>query len=156
MCGSFLMGDGEISCELTHLVRSVRLHVCAHLRVHGCVCVCFCCASWSALTERFSRCGICWLSVHSLLFPDIVQSWGFTKNMKLEAVNPRNPGEPCVASVIAVKGRLMQFIMEGTFEVPDHLNSGSLKGQGPTAAALPQCARRFPRVSAALNYSAFL
>nr|XP_020768986.1 scm-like with four MBT domains protein 2 [Odocoileus virginianus texanus] len=41
-------------------------------------------------------------------------SRGFTKNMKLEAVNPRNPGELCVASVIAVKGRLMWLHLEGT------------------------------------------
>uniref|UniRef100_A0AC11DRG8 Scm like with four mbt domains 2 n=1 Tax=Ovis aries TaxID=9940 RepID=A0AC11DRG8_SHEEP len=40
-------------------------------------------------------------------------SRGFTKNMKLEAVNPRNPGELCVASVIAVKGRLMWLRLEG-------------------------------------------
>ncbi|KAG5201346.1 hypothetical protein JEQ12_004109, partial [Ovis aries] len=40
-------------------------------------------------------------------------SRGFTKNMKLEAVNPRNPGELCVASVIAVKGRLMWLHLEG-------------------------------------------
>ncbi|XP_066886325.1 scm-like with four MBT domains protein 2 isoform X3 [Kogia breviceps] len=40
-------------------------------------------------------------------------SRGFTQNMKLEAVNPRNPGELCVASVIAVKGRLMWLHLEG-------------------------------------------
>ncbi|KAM6214923.1 scm-like with four MBT domains protein 2 [Rhynchocyon petersi] len=40
-------------------------------------------------------------------------SRGFTKNMKLEAVNPRNPGELCVASVISVKGRLMWLHLEG-------------------------------------------
>eukprot|EP00069_Balaena_mysticetus_P001152 bmy_00654T0 len=39
-------------------------------------------------------------------------SRGFTQNMKLEAVNPRNPGELCVASVIAVKGRLMWLHLE--------------------------------------------
>ncbi|XP_037701350.1 scm-like with four MBT domains protein 2 isoform X3 [Choloepus didactylus] len=38
---------------------------------------------------------------------------GFTKNMKLEAVNPRNPGELCVASVVGVKGRLMWLHLEG-------------------------------------------
>ena len=41
-------------------------------------------------------------------------SRGFTKNMKLEAVNPRNPGEVCVASVVCVKGRLMWLHLEGT------------------------------------------
>uniref|UniRef100_A0A8D0YF85 Scm like with four mbt domains 2 n=1 Tax=Sus scrofa TaxID=9823 RepID=A0A8D0YF85_PIG len=40
-------------------------------------------------------------------------SRGFTKNMKLEAVNPRNPGEVCVASVVCVKGRLMWLHLEG-------------------------------------------
>nr|XP_019593810.1 PREDICTED: scm-like with four MBT domains protein 2 [Rhinolophus sinicus]XP_019593811.1 PREDICTED: scm-like with four MBT domains protein 2 [Rhinolophus sinicus]XP_019593812.1 PREDICTED: scm-like with four MBT domains protein 2 [Rhinolophus sinicus]XP_019593813.1 PREDICTED: scm-like with four MBT domains protein 2 [Rhinolophus sinicus]XP_019593814.1 PREDICTED: scm-like with four MBT domains protein 2 [Rhinolophus sinicus] len=40
-------------------------------------------------------------------------SRGFTKNMKLEAVNPRNPGELCVASVVSVKGRLMWLHLEG-------------------------------------------
>ncbi|XP_004712682.1 scm-like with four MBT domains protein 2 [Echinops telfairi] len=40
-------------------------------------------------------------------------SRGFTKNMKLEAVNPRNPGELCVASVVNVKGRLMWLHLEG-------------------------------------------
>ncbi|ERE80565.1 scm-like with four MBT domain protein 2-like isoform 1 [Cricetulus griseus] len=38
---------------------------------------------------------------------------GFTKNMKLEAVNPRNPGEVCVASVVSVKGRLLWLHLEG-------------------------------------------
>ncbi|XP_027986736.2 scm-like with four MBT domains protein 2 isoform X1 [Eptesicus fuscus] len=40
-------------------------------------------------------------------------SRGFTKNMKLEAVNPRNPGELCVASVVRVKGRLLWLHLEG-------------------------------------------
>ncbi|XP_078185460.1 scm-like with four MBT domains protein 2 isoform X5 [Callithrix jacchus] len=40
-------------------------------------------------------------------------SRGFTKNMKLEAVNPRNPGELCVASVVSVRGRLMWLHLEG-------------------------------------------
>uniref|UniRef100_A0A8C0ZQM5 Scm-like with four MBT domains protein 1 n=1 Tax=Castor canadensis TaxID=51338 RepID=A0A8C0ZQM5_CASCN len=40
-------------------------------------------------------------------------SWGFSKNMKLEAVNPRNPGELCVASVVSVKGRLLWLHLEG-------------------------------------------
>lgn len=40
-------------------------------------------------------------------------SRGFTKNMKLEAVNPRNPRELCVASVVGVKGRLLWLHLEG-------------------------------------------
>ncbi|NXA08260.1 SMBT2 protein, partial [Sapayoa aenigma] len=40
-------------------------------------------------------------------------SRGFTKNMKLEAVNPRNPAEICVASITSVKGRLMWLRLEG-------------------------------------------
>ncbi|KAJ7329278.1 hypothetical protein JRQ81_015452, partial [Phrynocephalus forsythii] len=40
-------------------------------------------------------------------FRNVPISRGFTKNMKLEAVNPRNPAEICVASVSSVKGRLM-------------------------------------------------
>ncbi|XP_052583391.1 scm-like with four MBT domains protein 2 isoform X2 [Peromyscus californicus insignis] len=38
---------------------------------------------------------------------------GFSKNMKLEAVNPRNPAELCVASVVSVKGRLLWLHLEG-------------------------------------------
>ncbi|XP_034366202.1 scm-like with four MBT domains protein 2 isoform X2 [Arvicanthis niloticus] len=37
----------------------------------------------------------------------------FSKNMKLEAVNPRNPGEVCVATVVNVKGRLLWLHLEG-------------------------------------------
>lgn len=33
--------------------------------------------------------------------------------MKLEAVNPRNPRELCVASVVSVKGRLLWLHLEG-------------------------------------------
>ncbi|NWR71208.1 SMBT2 protein, partial [Centropus unirufus] len=40
-------------------------------------------------------------------------SRGFSKNMKLEAVNPRNPAEICVASITSVKGRLMWLHLEG-------------------------------------------
>ncbi|XP_055449867.1 scm-like with four MBT domains protein 2 isoform X1 [Psammomys obesus] len=40
-------------------------------------------------------------------------SRGFTKNMKLEAVNPMNPAELCVASVVSVKGRLLWLHLEG-------------------------------------------
>nr|XP_044990838.1 scm-like with four MBT domains protein 2 isoform X5 [Jaculus jaculus] len=46
-------------------------------------------------------------------FGDVSFSRGFTKNMKLEAVNPRNPSELCVASVVSVKGRLMWLHLEG-------------------------------------------
>ncbi|XP_016075232.1 PREDICTED: scm-like with four MBT domains protein 2 [Miniopterus natalensis] len=46
-------------------------------------------------------------------FKNMSFSRGFTKNMKLEAVNPRNPGELCVASVVRVKGRLMWLHLEG-------------------------------------------
>ncbi|XP_059039745.1 scm-like with four MBT domains protein 2 isoform X1 [Mustela lutreola] len=46
-------------------------------------------------------------------FRNTTFSRGFTKNMKLEAVNPRNPGELCVASVVRVKGRLMWLHLEG-------------------------------------------
>ncbi|XP_038597078.1 scm-like with four MBT domains protein 2 [Tachyglossus aculeatus] len=49
-------------------------------------------------------------------------SRGFTKNMKLEAVNPRNPGELCVASIITVKGRLMWLHLEGLqAPVPEYI-----------------------------------
>ncbi|NXY42355.1 SMBT2 protein, partial [Ceuthmochares aereus] len=41
-------------------------------------------------------------------------SRGFTKNMKLEAVNPKNPAEICVASITSVKGRLMWLHLEGS------------------------------------------
>ncbi|XP_055002658.1 scm-like with four MBT domains protein 2 [Sorex araneus] len=46
-------------------------------------------------------------------FRDTAFSRGFTKNMKLEAVNPRNPRELCVASVVGVKGRLLWLHLEG-------------------------------------------
>lgn len=39
----------------------------------------------------------------------------FSKNMKLEAVNPRNPGEVCVATVVNVKGRLLWLHLEGMY-----------------------------------------
>lgn len=53
-----------------------------------------------------------YFSVGSWLFQTSF-SRGFTKNMKLEAVNPRNPAEICVASVTSVKGRLMWLRLEG-------------------------------------------
>ncbi|XP_029403515.1 scm-like with four MBT domains protein 2 isoform X2 [Mus pahari] len=40
-------------------------------------------------------------------------SRGFSKNMKLEAVNPVNPGEVCVATVVSVKGRMLWLHLEG-------------------------------------------
>ncbi|XP_078232619.1 scm-like with four MBT domains protein 2 isoform X1 [Pogona vitticeps] len=46
-------------------------------------------------------------------FRNVSFSRGFTKNMKLEAVNPKNPAEICVASVSSVKGRLMWLHCEG-------------------------------------------
>uniref|UniRef100_A0A8C5UFF5 Scm like with four mbt domains 2 n=1 Tax=Malurus cyaneus samueli TaxID=2593467 RepID=A0A8C5UFF5_9PASS len=49
-----------------------------------------------------------------LCFRNTSFSRGFTKNMKLEAVNPRNPAEICVASITSVKGRLMWLHLEGT------------------------------------------
>ncbi|NXC66328.1 SMBT2 protein, partial [Anhinga anhinga] len=48
-----------------------------------------------------------------LCFRNMSFSRGFTKNMKLEAVNPRNPAEICVASITSVKGRLMWLHLEG-------------------------------------------
>lgn len=50
-----------------------------------------------------------------LLFFQAAFNRGFTKNMKLEAVNPRNPGELCVASVVSVKGRLLWLHLEGMY-----------------------------------------
>ncbi|KAM8972138.1 scm-like with four MBT domains protein 2 [Pelodytes ibericus] len=46
-------------------------------------------------------------------FRNTTNSRGFTKNMKLEAVNPNNPCEICVASVTKVKGRLLWLHLEG-------------------------------------------
>ncbi|XP_007534425.2 scm-like with four MBT domains protein 2 isoform X2 [Erinaceus europaeus] len=55
-------------------------------------------------------------------FRNTALSRGFTKNMKLEAVNPRNPRELCVASVVSVKGRLMWLHLEGLqTPVPDFI-----------------------------------
>ncbi|XP_061494274.1 scm-like with four MBT domains protein 2 isoform X2 [Rhineura floridana] len=50
-------------------------------------------------------------------FRNVSFSRGFTKNMKLEAVNPKNRAEICVASVISVKGKLMWLQLEG-LQVP--------------------------------------
>ncbi|KAF7253880.1 Scm-like with four MBT domains protein 2 [Varanus komodoensis] len=46
-------------------------------------------------------------------FRNVSFSRGFMKNMKLEAVNPKNPAEICVASISTVKGRLMWLHFEG-------------------------------------------
>lgn len=84
-------------------------------------------------------------------------SRGFTKNMKLEAVNPRNPGELCVASVVSVKGRLMWLHLEGTLassrpgELRVHQEVAGCTwylSEVPPAAFLP-----FKQI---LNYSVFL
>nr|XP_015207925.1 PREDICTED: scm-like with four MBT domains protein 2 isoform X1 [Lepisosteus oculatus]XP_015207926.1 PREDICTED: scm-like with four MBT domains protein 2 isoform X1 [Lepisosteus oculatus]XP_015207927.1 PREDICTED: scm-like with four MBT domains protein 2 isoform X1 [Lepisosteus oculatus] len=48
-----------------------------------------------------------------LCFRNTSVSRGFTKNMKLEAVNPMKPSEICVASITKVKGRLMWLHVEG-------------------------------------------
>ncbi|XP_072003528.1 scm-like with four MBT domains protein 2 isoform X2 [Engystomops pustulosus] len=49
-------------------------------------------------------------------------SRGFTKNMKLEAVNPSNPCEICVASVTKVKGRLLWIQLEGLLNpIPEYI-----------------------------------
>ncbi|KAL2102605.1 hypothetical protein ACEWY4_001773 [Coilia grayii] len=46
-------------------------------------------------------------------FPDTSQSRGFCKEMWLEAVNPWQPGEICVARITQVKGRLLWLRLEG-------------------------------------------
>ncbi|XP_039225480.1 scm-like with four MBT domains protein 2 isoform X2 [Crotalus tigris] len=45
-------------------------------------------------------------------------SRAFMKSMMLEAVNPQNPAEICVASVTLVKGRLMWLFFEGLAHSP--------------------------------------
>ncbi|GAB1285962.1 Scm-like with four MBT domains protein 2 [Apodemus speciosus] len=45
-------------------------------------------------------------------------SRGFAKNMKLEAVNPRNPAEVCAATVVSVKGRMLWIHLEVGLENP--------------------------------------
>lgn len=102
--GSFL-ANGRRNLCLTEEIRvhRVRVRACLRARVPGgplCCCAIPCC-------------GALWLSVRSFLFQTSF-SRGFTTNMKLEAVNPRNPGELCVASVVSVKGRLMWLHLEGT------------------------------------------
>ncbi|XP_018108237.1 scm-like with four MBT domains protein 2 isoform X1 [Xenopus laevis] len=56
------------------------------------------------------------------LFRNASSSRGFTKDMKLEAVNPSNPAEICVASVTKVKGRLLWLHLEGLQKpVPEYI-----------------------------------
>ncbi|KAM4677733.1 scm-like with four MBT domains protein 2 [Discoglossus pictus] len=55
-------------------------------------------------------------------FRNTTNSRGFTKNMKLEAVNPNNTTEICVASVTKVKGRLLWLHLEGSqTPVPEYV-----------------------------------
>ncbi|KAG8576881.1 hypothetical protein GDO81_010005 [Engystomops pustulosus] len=55
-------------------------------------------------------------------FRNTSNSRGFTKNMKLEAVNPSNPCEICVASVTKVKGRLLWIQLEGLLNpIPEYI-----------------------------------
>uniref|UniRef100_A0A8C5MPX2 Scm like with four mbt domains 2 n=1 Tax=Leptobrachium leishanense TaxID=445787 RepID=A0A8C5MPX2_9ANUR len=55
-------------------------------------------------------------------FRNTTNSRGFTKNMKLEAVNSSNPSEICVASVTKVKGRLLWIQLEGLQNpVPEYI-----------------------------------
>ncbi|XP_067346775.1 scm-like with four MBT domains protein 2 isoform X3 [Channa argus] len=46
-------------------------------------------------------------------FPDTWQSRGFAKDMWLEAVNPHQPAEVCVAQITQVRGRLLWIRLEG-------------------------------------------
>lgn len=130
------------------LVRSVHLHTSVHT-MYACAYVCVCMGACvfisavpagSAVSERFlivASAG----SVSVLFLFQTSFSRGFTKNMKLEAVNPRNPGELCVASVIAVKGRLMWLHLEGTHSSWSFWIRGPPgMGREPTASA-PQYAR---------------
>uniref|UniRef100_A0A8C1KUY4 Scm-like with four MBT domains protein 2 n=1 Tax=Cyprinus carpio TaxID=7962 RepID=A0A8C1KUY4_CYPCA len=53
-------------------------------------------------------------------FPNASQSRGFCKDMWLEAVNPLQPSELCVARITQVKGRLLWLRLEGlTKPLPD-------------------------------------
>ncbi|CAH2275540.1 scm-like with four MBT domains 2 isoform X1 [Pelobates cultripes] len=55
-------------------------------------------------------------------FRNTTNSRGFTKNMKLEAVNPNNPSEICVASVTKVKGKFLWLRLEGLqMTVPEYI-----------------------------------
>ncbi|XP_056132938.1 scm-like with four MBT domains protein 2 isoform X2 [Lampris incognitus] len=46
-------------------------------------------------------------------FPDTWKNRGFTKDMWLEAVNPHQPSEVCVAQITQVRGRLLWLRLEG-------------------------------------------
>uniref|UniRef100_A0A3Q2QIF9 Scm like with four mbt domains 2 n=1 Tax=Fundulus heteroclitus TaxID=8078 RepID=A0A3Q2QIF9_FUNHE len=46
-------------------------------------------------------------------FPDTLQTRGFSKDMWLEAVNPRRPEEVCVAQIARARGRLLWLRLEG-------------------------------------------
>ncbi|XP_012733155.2 scm-like with four MBT domains protein 2 isoform X1 [Fundulus heteroclitus] len=46
-------------------------------------------------------------------FPDTWQTRGFSKDMWLEAVNPRRPEEVCVAQIAQARGRLLWLRLEG-------------------------------------------
>ncbi|XP_061570308.1 scm-like with four MBT domains protein 2 isoform X1 [Cololabis saira] len=46
-------------------------------------------------------------------FPDTWQNRGFAKDMWLEAVNPHQPAEVCVAQITQVRGRLLWLRLEG-------------------------------------------
>uniref|UniRef100_A0A672T8B0 Scm like with four mbt domains 2 n=1 Tax=Sinocyclocheilus grahami TaxID=75366 RepID=A0A672T8B0_SINGR len=48
-----------------------------------------------------------------MCFPNASQSRGFCKDMWLEAVNPLQPSELCVARITQVKGRLLWLRLEG-------------------------------------------
>lgn len=91
-------------------------------------------------------------SLASLFFPFQTSfSRGFTKNMKLEAVNPRNPGELCVASVVSVKGRLMWLHLEGMF-----LRTQGTSGDGKECTRISTHTSPFLVFKKLLNYSVFL
>ncbi|KAG8440042.1 hypothetical protein GDO86_006003 [Hymenochirus boettgeri] len=56
------------------------------------------------------------------VFRNTSNSNGFLKNMKLEAVDPSNPAEICVASITKVKGRLLWLHLEGLQKpVPEYI-----------------------------------
>nr|XP_033815199.1 scm-like with four MBT domains protein 2 isoform X1 [Geotrypetes seraphini]XP_033815200.1 scm-like with four MBT domains protein 2 isoform X1 [Geotrypetes seraphini] len=61
-------------------------------------------------------------AVPHFCFRNTSNTRGFTKNMKLEAVNPKSPAELCVASITKVKGRLMWLHLEGLqMPVPEYI-----------------------------------
>lgn len=86
-----------------------------------------CCAHflcWPALSPLSLLAGLLVVTYYPLLgtagsdsplFLFQALSRGFSKNMKLEAVNPRNPGEVCVATVVNVKGRMLWLHLEGVY-----------------------------------------